>query len=377
MAATVPDPKAPAAAVVVPNAVSAAQAASAAAANAATKAATAAATVATDAANKAAAVTENAANATLPGVVAPALPKAATVTLPTVNLPGASAVPTFQKPAIPNILTAGLLPKIARPDFPALPNIARPTLVTTVTTGTQDDTRHRSTESSRQSVNATDLAWLSTCWNGSQVTVTNACLRAVAAHASWFDGCNFNFWVEGVGWIHTSGNSCAQLLQFILGVRGVTWDGCGCEQYTYIAPSGLWCTGYYRDDVFIYTGYYPRWVQNANQAQQAQAAGQVVFEPPSVTAIVGDSTIGADVKLASAPGVPAAPTGTTAVSQAMAPGIIPVSHNSSSNWWQGPALAIGLAMLIAAWFTDRRKIEIESKFPPPAPGGGRIAGGFA
>ncbi|MCE5290623.1 MAG: hypothetical protein LLG14_15485 [Nocardiaceae bacterium] len=368
-AATVPDPKVPAAAAVVPNAVSAAQAASAAAANAATKAANAAASVAT-----------NAGNATVPDVKVPALPKAATVTAPTVTLPGASAFPTFQKPEIPNVLTAGL-PNIQRPNFPTLPNIGRPALVTTVTTGTLDDSRHRSTESSRESVSATDLAWLGTCWNGSQVTVTNACLRAVAAHASWFDGCNFNFWVQGAGWIRTSGNSCAQALQFILGVRGMNWDGCGCEQYTFIAPSGQWCTGYYRNNVFIYTGYYPRWVQNANQAQQAQAAGQVVFEPPSVTAIVGDSTGGADVKLASAPGVPAAPTaaltGTTALSQAMAPGIIPVSNTSSRNWWQGPALAIGLAMLIAAWFTDRRKIELETKFQPPTPGGGRIAGGFA
>jgi hypothetical protein len=217
------------------------------------------------------------------------------------------------------------------------------------------------------------------------VTVTNACLRAVAAHASFFDGCNFNFWVEGAGWIRTSQSVCAQVLQYILGVRPVIWDGCNCQQYTYIAPSGLWCTGYYRNNVFTYTGYYPRWVTNADQARQAQAAGQVVFEQPSVTAIAGDSAVGAGVQLASAPGVPAAPTAdqpallaTTAVSQAMEPGIIPVSRNGdSSNWWQGLALGIGLSLLVAAWFTDRRKIEIDKKFHPPTPEGGRMAGGFA
>lgn len=62
---------------------------------------------------------------------------------------------------------------------------------------------------------------------------------------------------------------------------------CGCQVFTYRAPSGRLCAGYQNGNDIVFTGYYPEKVKTVQEAKVAQEAGEVILETPPAEIVTG------------------------------------------------------------------------------------------
>lgn len=225
---------------------------------------------------------------TAPAVQVPALVK------PDVQLPAAvnrSSVVLNEAPANPLVNFAPKFPAVAGPNIPAIVDNARSALnfeprlpeIFTPAATLQNWSKYNAYKHKR--------SYDFDCRYG-YVWSHGTCVPRSVHYQPWYDGCHFHVWYAGRGWTVIA-DDCYKHYPHKYGHK-VYWDPCGCWLYSFKAPSGHWCVGYYDKfdvNVFIVAGYYPTYVQTVEQAVYAQQSGQLILQTPPARIVGGNNPV--------------------------------------------------------------------------------------